>query len=246
MNLYKLLKLKNFANVSEVKKAYRNLAKIYHTDVAGERSKTYFQSIVNAYETLSDPIKKSKYDAELKDSQTQEGASYVNFDLNDDNSYYGSVPTSITIECTISDMLDTSKRVKYFNSIFQMPGYYTPSCMYQTETGSVVVQFDVQNYVTKEGHTLIPNYNGMCVTLYPEEVEFDNKPVRLKVYGNPYSSVYDPTPPHAFPLTTNVYPDYVDEENKVLTFHNIGIPFQQPITGRIITSALLVDYKEPE
>jgi len=40
-----------------IKKAYRNLAKMHHPDKAGEENRKYFQQIVRAYETLTDPEK---------------------------------------------------------------------------------------------------------------------------------------------------------------------------------------------
>jgi curved DNA-binding protein CbpA len=62
---YKLLEVKELASESEIKKAYHRLAKIYHPD-KNENTKLAedkFKEINEAYNVLSNPIKKSQYDA---------------------------------------------------------------------------------------------------------------------------------------------------------------------------------------
>jgi curved DNA-binding protein CbpA len=46
-----------------IRRAYRNLAKQYHPDYAGQEGQTQFQEIQEAYEVLSDPRKRKEYDA---------------------------------------------------------------------------------------------------------------------------------------------------------------------------------------
>lgn len=60
---YEVLGLSKGASAEEIKKAYRSLAKKYHPDVnkeAGAEEK--FKEINEAYDTLGDPDKKSRYD----------------------------------------------------------------------------------------------------------------------------------------------------------------------------------------
>lgn len=59
-NLYKELGLTIEATQQDVKNAYRNLAKTAHPDVGG--SQEDFARIAEAYEVLSDPIKRAFYD----------------------------------------------------------------------------------------------------------------------------------------------------------------------------------------
>ena len=49
----------------EIKKAYRNLARKYHPDVAEDKKEgeEKFKELNEAYEVLSDPEKRKKYDA---------------------------------------------------------------------------------------------------------------------------------------------------------------------------------------
>jgi molecular chaperone DnaJ len=71
INHYKTLGLSNAASASEIRRAYRVLARRYHPDVnPNGDSSEIFKTIASAYAVLSDPEKKQQYDLELK--QTQE------------------------------------------------------------------------------------------------------------------------------------------------------------------------------
>jgi len=61
---YSILGVPENAHEQEIKLAYRRLAKRYHPDVnpGDQRSEEKFKEIVEAYNTLSDPILKSAYD----------------------------------------------------------------------------------------------------------------------------------------------------------------------------------------
>lgn len=66
-NYYHILQVPYKASQADIKAAYRTLAKEYHPDrnPGQEHIEDYFKSITQAYTTLSDPQKKSKYDWEL-------------------------------------------------------------------------------------------------------------------------------------------------------------------------------------
>ena len=60
---YEVLGVGKNASDDEIKKAYRNLAKKYHPDTSTEPNATEkFKEVQEAYETLKDPQKKSRYD----------------------------------------------------------------------------------------------------------------------------------------------------------------------------------------
>jgi molecular chaperone DnaJ len=66
-NFYEVLGVSNDASESDIKKAYRSLSLKYHPDRNPiEEAKSIFQSIGEAYETLSDSAKRNQYDLELR------------------------------------------------------------------------------------------------------------------------------------------------------------------------------------
>ncbi len=60
---YKILGIERNATQKEIKNAYRNLAKKHHPDATGKNTEEQFKNIQEAYSTLSDPQKRSDYDA---------------------------------------------------------------------------------------------------------------------------------------------------------------------------------------
>lgn len=65
MDLYSVLGLDRKASLSEIKRAYRRLARKYHPDInPGDRAaEAFFRRLAVAYETLSDPDRRRRYDA---------------------------------------------------------------------------------------------------------------------------------------------------------------------------------------
>ncbi|RWR95052.1 chaperone protein dnaJ 11, chloroplastic [Cinnamomum micranthum f. kanehirae] len=62
-NLYEVLRIEKTASLTEIKTAYRNLAKRFHPD-AGSDGRD-FMEIHEAYSTLSDPTSRSLYDRSI-------------------------------------------------------------------------------------------------------------------------------------------------------------------------------------
>src|SRR5919108_5017116 len=65
MDLYVILGLQHGASESDIKRAYRRLARRFHPDInPGDRAaEARFRQILEAYETLIDPERRSKYDS---------------------------------------------------------------------------------------------------------------------------------------------------------------------------------------
>lgn len=60
---YEVLGLSKGASADDIKKAYRNLARQYHPDVNKEpNAEAKFKEVKEAYDTLSDPAKRERYD----------------------------------------------------------------------------------------------------------------------------------------------------------------------------------------
>jgi molecular chaperone DnaJ len=65
MDLYIVLGLERGASVADIKRAYKRLARRFHPDInPGDRmAEAQFRQIAEAYETLSDPDRRRRYDA---------------------------------------------------------------------------------------------------------------------------------------------------------------------------------------
>jgi len=88
---YEVLGVTKESSPDEIKKAYRKLAKIYHPDTTSlpkEEAEEKFKEASEAYEVLSDPEKKARYDqygmAGMEGAFGQGG-----FDMNSDFSHFG-------------------------------------------------------------------------------------------------------------------------------------------------------------
>ncbi|HEY7448485.1 MAG TPA: J domain-containing protein [Vicinamibacterales bacterium] len=64
MDLYTILGLTHAATLAEIKRAYRRLARRYHPDInpGDGHAVVRFRQITEAYETLSDPARRQRYD----------------------------------------------------------------------------------------------------------------------------------------------------------------------------------------
>ena len=65
-NYYEILGVNSSATIEEIRRAYRVLARRYHPDVnPGKQTADKFRQISEAYEVLSDPVKRNHFDTEL-------------------------------------------------------------------------------------------------------------------------------------------------------------------------------------
>jgi len=71
INYYEILGVKSTVSMDEIKKAYRKKAFQYHPDQNpnNKESEERFKEVANAYENLSDPIKRNKHDIQLKQEE---------------------------------------------------------------------------------------------------------------------------------------------------------------------------------
>ena len=78
MDLYVVLGIQRGATLDDIKRAYKRLARKYHPDInPGDRmAAAQFRQIAEAYETLSDPDRRRRYDATGRAGDGDQGASF--------------------------------------------------------------------------------------------------------------------------------------------------------------------------
>ena len=83
MDLYVILGLEHGATEAEIKRAYRRLARRYHPDInPGDRAaEARFRQILEAYETLIDPERRSRYDAGSPETGDVPTSGFEGFDF---------------------------------------------------------------------------------------------------------------------------------------------------------------------
>jgi curved DNA-binding protein CbpA len=74
MDLYVILGVEHGATESDIKRAYRRLARRFHPDInPGDRmAEARFRQILEAYETLMDPERRSRYDSDQRIGRTSQ------------------------------------------------------------------------------------------------------------------------------------------------------------------------------
>ena len=114
---YKILGVPRSASAEEIKKVYRNLAKKYHPDRnPGDRqAEEHFKEINEAYQVLSDPTKRARYD-QLGESysQWQQGGAPGNFDWGQWASSQGGGAQEVNLD----DLFGEGTFSDFFRSIF--------------------------------------------------------------------------------------------------------------------------------
>ena len=85
-NYYEILDVKPNADIKEIKKAFRNLAKKYHPDVTGDtNTEEDFKKVVKAYHTLSNKVGRQVYDLNMNNENLNtSGFDATDFDVADE------------------------------------------------------------------------------------------------------------------------------------------------------------------
>src|SRR5512134_2491493 len=84
MDLYVILGVPHGASESDIKRAYRRLARRFHPDInPGDRTaEARFRQILEAYETLIDPARRSRYEAgAAQDDDERRPSGFEGFDF---------------------------------------------------------------------------------------------------------------------------------------------------------------------
>jgi DnaJ-class molecular chaperone len=149
-NFYEILGLDNDADESQIKKAYRSLSLKYHPDRnTDEEATTKFQSISEAYETLSDPELRKKYDMQGAMNEKVNFNEADNF--NDINNIFNMMFNGM------NGMPGSNHRVNVFHN--GQPGHFHTQFQFSNRIETINKQINI---------SLEQSYNG-CV--YPIHIE---------------------------------------------------------------------------
>jgi curved DNA-binding protein CbpA len=67
VDYYEILEISPNANLETIERIFRHLARRYHPDNANTGDASRFSEVVEAYNTLKDPVKRAQYDLQHKD-----------------------------------------------------------------------------------------------------------------------------------------------------------------------------------
>ncbi|MBM3819073.1 MAG: J domain-containing protein [Acidimicrobiia bacterium] len=90
MDLYVVLGVRHGASEAEIKRAYRRLARRYHPDInpGDGMAEARFRQILQAYETLIDPDRRSRYDSGTATEDARKASGFEGFDFSARGSDY--------------------------------------------------------------------------------------------------------------------------------------------------------------
>jgi curved DNA-binding protein len=182
VDYYKTLGISKNATESEIKKAYRKLARKYHPDVNPNDKEAHkrFQQINEANEVLSDPAKRKKYDQygkdwkhadQFKKARQQQGAeSFGGFGGQD----FGQYTYSSGDESAFSD---------FFESLFGSSKRKRQQAKFRGQDYNAELHLSLRDAYTTHKQTLTINGKNVRITI-PAGVE-NGQVIRLRNYGSP-------------------------------------------------------------
>lgn len=142
MDYYKQLGIKESASPEEIKKAYKKLAMKHHPDRGGDPD--IFNKITNAYDTLTDPKKKQKYDNKTNHSN------FKNFNFSKSN-FTGFASTRPTGFYGLQEkMINANVTVEYTITLEQAFQGGTHTIEYMLDNELEKIQLEIPKFVDKD------------------------------------------------------------------------------------------------
>ncbi|MEK6782589.1 MAG: J domain-containing protein [Bacteroidota bacterium] len=181
IDYYKILELNKNAIDSDIKKAYRKMARKYHPDLNPNDtvSKIKFQQINEANEVLSDPEKRKKYDQYGKDWKNAQEANQYQKERTSQQTWKNARGSGqgFTDNFSEHDFSD------FFESMFggHSGGRRDSQVKYRGQDANAQLHLDLKDVYTTHKQTLIVNNKNIRLTI-PAGVEH-GQTIRIPGHG---------------------------------------------------------------
>ncbi len=231
IDYYKILELVKSASQSDIKKAYRKLARKYHPDLNpnDKNAQARFQQINEANEVLSDPEKRKKYDKHGKDWQhaeqfeqaqrQQQQQSGRGFGSGGQQSYSGNFDND-----TFSDFFE-----QMFGGGARSRGTGRAP-QYKGQDYNAELQLNLSDVYTSKKHTLTVNGKNIRINI-PSGVE-NGQTIKIKGHGGPG---IQGAPKGDLLITFNIVNDTKFKREKENLYTEVEVDFFAALLGGEIT-----------
>lgn len=235
IDYYKVLGLDKSASASDIKKAYRKLARKYHPDVNpnDKEAEKKFKQLNEANAVLSDPEKRKKYDQYGKDWEHAEAFEKAKAQQQQQRSYAsGSGP--FTYSGSSEDAGDFSD---FFEAMFGGGGYSRggfgggQQARFRGQDYNADLEIHLRDAFTTHKRTLTVNDKHIRITV-PAGIE-DQQTIKIKGHGGPG---VQGGPPGDLYLTFRIVNTTAFKREGANLYKEVEIPLTTAVLGGEITT----------
>ena len=184
---YRILQITPDASQEEIKKAFRRLAKVHHPDVALEvKEAVFIQDINEAYTTLSNPEKRSRYDwirtnkrefEAVEEPKSQPSKRYKPF--------YKKRPSEGDIIKPYLNYTYTVSRVALLFALLLVVDFFMPLQQRSDKATYVIKVFSKHESGEFHDHTQLQTWSGRILSVSKEAGEYFEQNPQLYLYSTP-------------------------------------------------------------
>ncbi len=246
---YKILGVKPDASIDEIKKAYRRLALLYHPDKnpGDKQAEEKFKEIAEAYEVLSDPQKRKKYDMLRNTGGQFRGFGGMGDPFGQGAYQYETYTNEDVYNSDIWEVLFGGKRSRgfdfseFFRTFFGGGSTKSKSSKQQKKGKDIIGEITITLEEAYKGTARIINVKGEKMRIKIKPGTKDN--LMIKIAGKGYPSPYPDGEPGDLYIKIRVQPHpifkrkgndlFTEEEVDIYTVLLGGEKIIQTLKGKI-------------